>query len=155
MNQPISKLEVMKRCIHSDFEMDQAILRFLTHYTIYSLANQVRGLPMSSFPRILISLSTIQKYHYEKIKLYQALSLGNLRLFVSSNLIEKLDRIEKEVNDIVRLMEALNYDPLVRRHLDDLVQNVQYKIRLYQSMLQSPAKPWISPIIRCSSKGSF
>jgi len=145
MNQPISRTEIIQQFVHSNLEMDLAIIGFLYQYTIFSLAKQERELPLSSLTRILVSLSTIQKYQNEKIKLYQALALGNLRPFVTATLLEKLERIEKQVKDIVRVMDDLISDPSVRRHMDDLVQTFYSKISFYQSMLHPPAKPWISP----------
>lgn len=148
MDQPRSKEQMIQKLIHSDIEMDFAILRFLHVLTVSSLANQVRGLPTSTLPRILVSLTTIQKYHDEKIKVYQAFTSGRLGSFVSVNLMEKLERIEKHANSTVRLMGRLTADPSVRRYLDDFIQNVYEKIHFYQSLLLPPAKPWISPNLR-------
>lgn len=148
MDQLKLKTEIIQQLIHSDLETDLATMRFLKQFTIYSLANQVRGLPVYSFPNILISLSTVQKFHFEKVKLYQVLAKRNLRPFVSEYLIEKLEEIEKHVNDTLGLMESLNFDPSIRKNLDDLFQNVYSKLGFYRSMFQVPAEPWISPVIK-------
>ncbi len=155
MDQPLSSIEIFRQLIDSDLKTDLATASLLKQYKNYLLAAQYRGITMStSIPRILLYLSTIQKFQIEKIRLYQTLSRRNFHKCISNQLLEDLEKIGSQVEDTLESMKDLlpNVVPFktssVRIYFDDLVQTLSNKKFFFITVPNLPAEPWISPYVK-------
>lgn len=149
MDQPLSKL------LDSDLKTELAAANFLKQYKNYLLAAEYKGINVSaSIPRILLCLSTIQKFHFEKLRLYHTLSRKDFHKLVSNQHLEDLEKIKYQVNVTLESMKDLLPNTVVfrassvRMYFDDLNQILSNKKKFFMTMHTLPAKPWISPMLR-------
>lgn len=144
---------LIQQLLDSDIMMELSVASLLKQYQNYLLASQNIHLPVhTSIPKILVCLSTIQKFHHEKLRIYYNLSQREFHKCVSHQLLEDLEKIEYQVKGTIEQMTDLllhQYSSSsLRFYFDELHHIYSNKKKFLNTMLKCPAEPWISPYVK-------